>query len=80
MLENLAKEYKLGYHKAAKMAEIAVWANMWAVTELDHELLKKANIRPFYKIQDAIDTALSLKNDAKILISMDGSITVPRVE
>jgi len=80
VLENLAKEYKLGYHKAAKMAEIAVWANMWAVTELDHELLKKANIRPFYKIQDAIDTALSLKNDAKILISMDGSITVPRVE
>ena len=80
VLENLAKEYKLGYHKAAKMAEIAVWANMWAVTELDHELLKKANIRPFYKIQDAIDTALSLKNDAKILVSMDGSITVPRVE
>ena len=80
VLENLAKEYKLGYHKAAKMAEIAVWANMWAVTELDHELLQKANIRPFYTIQEAIDAALTLKKDAQILVSMDGSITVPRVE
>ena len=62
------------------MAEIAVWANMWAVTELDHELLQKANIRPFYTIQEAIDAALALKKDAQILVSMDGSITVPRVE
>jgi nickel-dependent lactate racemase len=80
VLENLAKEYKLGYHKAAKMAEIAVWADVWAVTDLDPELLKKANIRPFANVQDAVDAALVKKKDAKVLISMDGSITVPRVE
>jgi nickel-dependent lactate racemase len=80
VLENLAKEYKLGYHKAAKVAEIAVWANVWAVTDLDPELLKKANIRPFATVQEAVDAALARNKDATVLVSMDGSITVPRVE
>lgn len=79
VLENLAKEYKLGYHKAAKMAEIAVWARMWAVTGLDPELLRKANIQPFATVQEAVDAALAEKKDAKVLISMDGSITIPKV-
>lgn len=80
ILENLTAEYKLGYHKAAKMAEIAIWANVWAVTDLDPELLRKANIRPFATVQEAVDAALARNKDAKVLISMDGSITVPRVE
>jgi nickel-dependent lactate racemase len=79
VLENLAKEYKLGYHKAAKMAEIAVWADVWAVTDLDPELLQKANIRPFRTVQEAVDAALAKDGNAKVLINMDGSITVPRV-
>lgn len=80
VLENLAKEYKLGYHKAAKMAEIAVWARTWAVTGLDPELLRKANIRPFGSVQEAVDAALADHPAAKVLISMDGSITIPKVE
>jgi len=79
VLENLAREYKLGYHKAAKMAEIAVWANVWAVTDLDPQLLEKANIRPFSTVQEAVDAALASNKDAKVLFNMDGSITVPRV-
>ncbi len=79
VLVNLAREYKLGYHKAAKMAEIAVWANVWAVTDLDPQLLQKANIRPFATVQEAVDAALASNKDAKVLFNMDGSITVPRV-
>ena len=62
------------------MAQIAVWANVWAVTGLDPELLKKANIRPFATVQEAVDAALAQNKDAKVLVSMDGSITVPRVD
>ncbi len=80
VLENLAKEYKLGYHKAAKMAEIAVWARIWAVTGLDPALLRQANIRPFDSVQEAVDAALKDDPAAKVLISMDGSITIPRVD
>ena len=79
VLSNLAKEYKLGYHKAAKMAEIAVWANVWAVTGLDAEVLAKANIKQFATVQEAVDKAISTNGRAKVLISMEGSVTVPRV-
>jgi len=80
VLENLAKEYKLGYHKAAKMAEIAVWARMFAVTDLDPKLLRDANMTPFATVQEAVDAALRDNPSAKVLISMDGSITIPRVD
>ncbi len=80
VLENLAKEYKLGFHKAAKMAEIAVWAKIAAVTDLDPEILEKANIKPYSSVQDAVDAALAENKQAKVAVLMDGSITVPRVE
>ncbi len=80
VLENLKSEYKLGYHKAAKMAEIAVWADIWAVTDLDPELISSANITPFPSVEAAVKQALSDKPDARVLILSDGSVTIPRVE
>lgn len=80
ILENLKKEYKLGYHKAAKMAEVAQWADLWAVSDLESDILEKANIRPFNGLQSAVDAVLQWKGDAKILVLMDGSVTVPRVD
>ena len=47
-------------------------------TDLDPQLLEKANIRPFSTVQEAYD-ALASNKDAKVLFNMDGSITVPRV-
>ena len=35
----LGDEYQLGYHKAAKMAQIGMRAQMWAVTDLDDETI-----------------------------------------
>jgi len=80
VLDNLTKGYRLGFHKAAKMAEIATWAEMWGVTDLDPGLLRKAKINPFDSLQSAIDTALSRRKDASVLVLMDGSVTVPRVD
>ena len=34
-LDTIEKGYVLGYHKAAKMAEIGLWAQMWGVTDID---------------------------------------------
>ena len=80
VLENLRAEYKLGYHKAAKMAEIATWASIWAVTGLDPEILSKANIRPFPTVADAMKEALAENPKARVIVLMDGSVTIPRVE
>jgi nickel-dependent lactate racemase len=79
VLENLNKEYKLGYHKAAKMAEIMVWADVWAVTDLDKELINKANMRAFDTVADAVAQAYKEIPNARILILMDGSVTIPKV-
>ncbi|MCQ5375337.1 MAG: nickel-dependent lactate racemase [Methanomassiliicoccales archaeon] len=80
ILENLSREYKLGYHKTAKIAEILLKSKIFAITDLDPDMLRKANITPFNSIQSAVNAALQEKKDAKILILMDGSVTVPRVD
>lgn len=77
----IEREYKLGYHKAAKLAEINSWAEIWAVTDLEPNVLEKIFFRPFSNIQNAIDTALEEKGPkAKVLFLMDGSITVPNIK
>ena len=79
VLENLNKEYKLGYHKAAKMAEIATWADIWAVTDLDKKLMSDANMTPFDTVDDAVKEALKENKDARVIVLMDGSVTIPMV-
>ena len=62
------------------MAEIAVWADIWAVTALDPEIISAANITPFPSVDAAVKKALAVNPDARILILSDGSVTIPRVE
>jgi len=79
VLENLSCEYKLGYHKAAKMAEISVWAGVWAVTDIEDSIMNGANIRQFRTVQDAVDEAMRQIKGAKVIILTDGSVTIPKV-
>ncbi|MEA1968632.1 MAG: nickel-dependent lactate racemase, partial [Thermodesulfobacteriota bacterium] len=79
-LETIEKGYVLGYHKAAKMAEIGIWAEMWGVTDIEHDVLSKLFIKPFDSLQDALDKAIEKKGkNAEILFLMDGGLTVPMV-
>jgi nickel-dependent lactate racemase len=80
-LETIQKGYKLGYHKAAKMAEIGTWAHTWAVSDLEDKDMQAIFMKPFHDLQTALDKALAEKGtNAKVLFLMDGSITVPMVE
>jgi len=78
-LDKIDKEFKLGYHKAAKMAEIARWAKMWAVTSLDGALLESVFIRPFRSLQEAVDAAIAEKGEERILFLMNAALTVPKL-
>jgi nickel-dependent lactate racemase len=79
VLEEIKKGYKLGYHKAGKMAEVFLQGEVRAVTELDGELLKSIFIEPEGDLQSAIDRALEEKGpEAQVLFLLDGSVTVPR--
>jgi nickel-dependent lactate racemase len=80
-LDRIEKKFVVGYHKAAKMAEVGLWAQTWAVADLDPKLLESIFIRPFSSLQTALDEARKEKgNDAKVLVLLDGSLTIPHVE
>ncbi|WP_299978140.1 nickel-dependent lactate racemase [Desulfobacula sp.] len=80
-LETIEKGYVLGYHKAAKMAEIGLWAQMWGVTDVKPEVISKLFIKPFSHLQTAIDLALKEKGrNASVLFLMDGGLTVPLIK
>jgi nickel-dependent lactate racemase len=83
ILDILGEEYKLGYHKAAKMAQIGIRAEMWAVSDLDDETIKKSQLKPFSDIQTAIDSAIKKMKEKgkqpKIIVMPQGSLTVPLV-
>jgi nickel-dependent lactate racemase len=80
-LERISREFKLGYHKAAKMAEIGLRIKMFAVTKLNPEIAQKAHMVPMPSLQEAVDRALDeLGPGAKVTFIMDAVITVPKVE
>jgi len=79
VLEKISNEFHLGYHKAAKMAEISLWAQTWAMSELSDDEMRAVHLKPYHDIQKAVDDALAQKGaDAKIIILPFGSMTVPK--
>ncbi|MFV0481035.1 MAG: nickel-dependent lactate racemase [Campylobacteraceae bacterium] len=80
VLKKIEQGYKLGYHKAAKMAEINLWAKSWAVTDLSDEEMKAVHLKPYHDLNIALSDALNEKGkNAKIIVLPFGSITVPKV-
>jgi len=79
VLEEIKNGYKLGYHKAGKMAEVFMKGEVHAVTELPDDLLESIFIVPEAKLQTALDRALEQKgSEARVVFLLDGSVTVPR--
>jgi nickel-dependent lactate racemase len=80
-LDRIEKKFVIGYHKAAKMAEVGLYAQTFGVTDLDPKILESIFIRPFSSLQEALDKAFEEKGkNAKALVLLDGSLTIPHVE
>ena len=80
-LDTIEKGYVLGYHKAAKMAEIGLWAQMWGVTDVEPDVISRLFIKPLNTLQTALNQALEEKGkNATVLFLMDGGLTVPMVQ
>ncbi len=78
VMEKIEQGYVLGYHKAAKMAEVNQWAQVWAVTDLEPGVLGKIFIRSCSSLQQAVDEALAEKgDDARVLFLLDGGLIIP---
>lgn len=61
VLDKIKCEYKLGYHKAAKMAEINLWAQSWAVSDLSDEQMKSVHLKPYHDLVKALEDAIAEK-------------------
>jgi len=83
LLDLLKEEYKLGYHKAAKIAQMATHASLWAVTDLADDVLRKAMLTPYHDIQSAIDNAVKTIKEKgakpRIIVMPAGSLTIPLI-
>jgi len=84
VLEILGDEYKLGYHKAAKMAQIGIKNEIWAVTDLDDKIVRKSLMEPYKNIQTALNEAIKkikTRGDKPNIVVMPyGSLTVPLIK
>ena len=84
VMAKIERGYKLGYHKAAKLAEIGTWACVWAVTDLPPKTITEAKIVPKAGLQEAFDEAVALiRSQGKkpyAVIMPQGSLTVPLIK
>lgn len=79
--QKISEGYVLGYHKAAKILETKLWAEMYGVTDLPGDLLTSIFMTPFPSLQDALGHALGIKGQqARVLFLLDGSMTVPALD
>ncbi|MEL7623201.1 MAG: nickel-dependent lactate racemase [Clostridiales bacterium] len=77
----IKQEFVLGGHKAAAIALILRKANIYLVSEMEEAFVRKIFMRPFRKVQDALDAALaaSAANPSILLMPYGGS-TLPIVD
>jgi nickel-dependent lactate racemase len=74
--------YKLGYHKAAKMAMVSDRASVRAITQIPPDRLAPLFIKAASSPQEALDDAMRKAREGgiptpKILILPDGCVTIP---
>ena len=83
-ISRIKEGYKLGYHKAAKMAAISQRMQVQGLTMLEDPILEGLFIEPVHNLQEAVDKALMKARDngvrdPKLLVLPDGCVTVPNV-
>ncbi|HKL56890.1 MAG TPA: general glycosylation pathway protein, partial [Sphaerochaeta sp.] len=83
-ISRIEEGYKLGYHKAAKMAAISQRMQVQGLTMLEDPILEGLFIEPVHNLQEAVDKALMKARDRgvrnpKLLVLPDGCVTVPNV-
>jgi len=80
VFRKVEKNYKLGYHKAAKFASLMQKNKLWMVSEIENDVLEDIFIRNFSSLQEAVNEAIMLKGkDVKVNLILNAGITVPQI-
>jgi nickel-dependent lactate racemase len=80
-VQNSKANYRLGDHNAVNLMALTKQAHIYAITEIEDRILQNAGITPHHSLQEAIDEAIIRKGrHVKILVLMNGTLTVPIVQ
>lgn len=78
VFSRIQKNYRLGYHKAAKIADFIIDHKLWMVSEIPKVKLEKIFISSKADVQTALDEALQIKGEnANVLIIQEAGTVVP---
>jgi nickel-dependent lactate racemase len=79
-VQNSKSCYRLGDHNAVNLMALTKQGQVYAITEIEQRILQNAGIMSHHSLQEAIDEAMRTQGrHAKILLLMNGTLTVPIV-
>lgn len=79
LIERIAKEFKLGGHKAAAIALVMQRAKIFLVSDLPDDFVRNIFMEPFSEVQEAYDAAIAEQGkNATTLVMPFGGSTLPR--
>ena len=80
LLVRIKNEFQLGGHKAAAIATILKDIDVFLVSEMRDEMVKKAFMKPYDNLQKAVDMAIDKHGtNAKFIIMPYGGATLPEL-
>ena len=80
MIERIGRDFQLGGHKAAAIVMVLKNAEIYLVSDLEPDFVKKIFLKPAHTAQEAFDAAFArLGGNATVLAMPYGGSTLPRV-
>ncbi|MDH5683449.1 MAG: nickel-dependent lactate racemase, partial [candidate division WOR-3 bacterium] len=77
-LKRVENEFKIGYQKVVRLSQLLNSSEVWTVMDIDDKIIQSVFMTPFQDINLAVQKALAKKGKAaKVLVLLDGSLTVP---
>ena len=81
MIDRIGRDFQLGGHKAAAIAMVLENADIYLVSEMDPDFVRKIFLKPFPSAQAAFDAAVEkLGRDATVIAMPYGGSTLPRAK
>ncbi len=82
VVDHLRREFRLGGHKAAAVAQILLRASIYLVSDLPDDLVRDCFMVPFPTVQEAVDAAMAgqrerLGREPRVLVMPHGGSTLP---
>ena len=78
MIDRIKVDFQLGGHKAAAIAMVLEDADIYLVSEMEEEFVRRIFLEPYATVQVALDAAFAkLGDDATVLVMPYGGSTLP---